>query len=1065
MSTTTTSSSWCPTNTTSLMSSLAQLPNDLFMNKELFLHFFSDCDSVWDQLSEDKRHQLMDNYLPKELSSDEKQKTIELLMSGSLNRFSFDSLSDVFINLKLQKMSPDLVKALEDVKLLRKKLFKIYEQKRQSLLLKDVLNKRKLLFNQSIHSNDDNLIKCKPINKNSLLSQSSSLKERVKLRYRKELKDIRNKFDTSSEEEDSTRSTDKSMTSKLNGSHLFSDKQYNEMLRKHKRKRKAKEDNSLYDPTLETNNITLSDIIMRVTNSTINYTNNINSTKQISNSLSQNFNNNSFKSSSISTPKKKAKHSNVNKTNPLIVPKSQSPTIKLEKDINNDSELSNKSDSNSNQNTSEVRNESNKRNDSSTNKLIPSLIKTSSSFTPPVISQSDSSIIAAPLPALPLLLPSTPDPPSVPSVPLEKAPKCFFSLLRDVFNTNASIDQRLTLHKLEELVKEKLRSFSPYIGWSTEMVASAMNYLSGVLPPPHLVPLVDYKEKNQQWQWIGGGRDLDSDLVPLCEEWMKSKDEDPTTSLISFSQSIPPPAKCQTDWIVRPSSDEEKVLYRKQEAIRYHNPYKAFTYRVHGYESVVGPVKGCGIGAANGHNSSSPNKAREHSLLVSDRPPFVTLLSLVRDAAARLPNGEGTRADICELLKDSQYLLPTISDQQVNGIVSGALDRLHYEKDPCVKYDVNRKVWIYLHRNRTEAEFERLHEVQIAAAKAKRSMNKASRKTNCVNNPTNALSQTGQLSIISKTTQQAIHQAVTNILNSEALKIPSKPISIDNSEKAVSSSSLESVNTTKSVTQDLKTSLVNTITEKEMTFDSNSLSPFNGSSSTLSSGSLFLSLQGKNQIRCKSDVVNTSTNIPIISKKKTTKLKETKLTETLKSIAIADNKQNIIVSNSQTLNISQPTVTLSVAPNAVNSSEVTKLLVNDCNAVKFIGKPRTIRQTKPAIKVQIPKTITLPIPITQNTLKPQQSVTTNVVTESIPTLISVTNPLHKSTNPLTSSTTTLSTQQSRPLTTKIISGTQLNSTSGATTASNAMHQISIPTSVLFGTRPGSVVLGINCLYF
>jgi hypothetical protein len=174
------------------------------------------------------------------------------------------------------------------------------------------------------------------------------------LRYRKELKDIRNKFETSSEEEDSTRSTEKSMTSKLNGSHLFSDKQYNQMLRKHKRKRKAKEDNSLYDPTLETNNITLSDIIMRVTNSTINYTNNINSTKQISNSLSQNMNNNSFKSSSISTPKKKAKHSNVNKTNPLIVPKSQSPTIKLEKDINNDSELSNKSDSNSNQNTSNV---------------------------------------------------------------------------------------------------------------------------------------------------------------------------------------------------------------------------------------------------------------------------------------------------------------------------------------------------------------------------------------------------------------------------------------------------------------------------------------------------------------------------------------------------------------------------------------------------------------------------------------------------------------------------------------------------------------------------------------
>ncbi len=34
-------------------------------------------------------------------------------------------------------------------------------------------------------------------------------------------------------------------------------------------------------------------------------------------------------------------------------------------------------------------------------------------------------------------------------------------------------------------------------------------------------------------------------------------------------------------------------------------------------------------------------------------------------------------------------------------IVSGALDRLHYEKDASVKYDTDRKIWIYLHKNRT----------------------------------------------------------------------------------------------------------------------------------------------------------------------------------------------------------------------------------------------------------------------------------------------------------------------------------------------------------------------------
>ena len=44
-------------------------------------------------------------------------------------------------------------------------------------------------------------------------------------------------------------------------------------------------------------------------------------------------------------------------------------------------------------------------------------------------------------------------------------------------------------------------------------------------------------------------------------------------------------------------------------------------------------------------------------------------------------------------------------DLQLNNAVSGALDRLHYEKDPCVRYDAPRKVWIYLHRGRTEDDF------------------------------------------------------------------------------------------------------------------------------------------------------------------------------------------------------------------------------------------------------------------------------------------------------------------------------------------------------------------------
>lgn len=46
-------------------------------------------------------------------------------------------------------------------------------------------------------------------------------------------------------------------------------------------------------------------------------------------------------------------------------------------------------------------------------------------------------------------------------------------------------------------------------------------------------------------------------------------------------------------------------------------------------------------------------------------PFFFFFFFVVRDAAARLPNGEGTRAEICELLKDSQFLAPDVTSAQV----------------------------------------------------------------------------------------------------------------------------------------------------------------------------------------------------------------------------------------------------------------------------------------------------------------------------------------------------------------------------------------------------------------
>ena len=145
---------------------------------------------------------------------------------------------------------------------------------------------------------------------------------------------------------------------------------------------------------------------------------------------------------------------------------------------------------------------------------------------------------------------------------------------------------------------------------------------------------------------------------------------------------------------IKPRTKEEILNFRQQEKLRYEKPLSPWEYTLsNGNIAIVAPL----------FTSSKTmiSKARDHELLKAERPPYITLLALVRDAAARLEDGVGTRLDICDLLKDSQYINENISDNRINNIVSGALDRLHYQKDPCVKYDSHHKLWIYLHRNRS----------------------------------------------------------------------------------------------------------------------------------------------------------------------------------------------------------------------------------------------------------------------------------------------------------------------------------------------------------------------------
>lgn len=247
-------------------------------------------------------------------------------------------------------------------------------------------------------------------------------------------------------------------------------------------------------------------------------------------------------------------------------------------------------------------------------------------------------------------------------------------------------------------------------------------------------PLVVYQKSTKSWSWIGPVSHNSSDseaveevtspdswglphkmlvkLVDSFANWLKNSQEtlqqigslpDPPLTLMQINldekerfKDLRAQKSLNT---ISPSSEEVKTYFQKEEFLRYLIPDRAFSYTaVDGKKSIVAPLRRCG--------GKPTSKARDHFMLKRDRPPHVTILCLVRDAAARLPGSIGTRADVCTLIRDSQYIVEDVSDAQVNQVVSGALDRLHYERDPCVQFDGERKLWVYLHREREEEDFE-----------------------------------------------------------------------------------------------------------------------------------------------------------------------------------------------------------------------------------------------------------------------------------------------------------------------------------------------------------------------
>jgi hypothetical protein len=282
-------------------------------------------------------------------------------------------------------------------------------------------------------------------------------------------------------------------------------------------------------------------------------------------------------------------------------------------------------------------------------------------------------------------------------------PKCgyffVFSSLRKIFEKN---NNQMTVDDIVSAIAQdiKIKEQIPPNCDTKRFVQLTLNYLHHSQAPTHLslaTNVVVPEPSTATWKWVADPQEVTAEKLEraeqlfffaLCRHQIITTDNGEELHFDAL--------KAKGGVTINPTPPHLVEEFRQQERERFKNCDKPFVYVQDGVKSVVSPVKG---------TPATQGKARDHPLLKPDRPSAATVLALARDAASRLPGGVGTRADIVVLIRDSQYIREGISDVQLNHLVSGALDRLQGDLDPCVRYDSEQKLWVYLHRLRTVDSF------------------------------------------------------------------------------------------------------------------------------------------------------------------------------------------------------------------------------------------------------------------------------------------------------------------------------------------------------------------------
>ena len=188
---------------------------------------------------------------------------------------------------------------------------------------------------------------------------------------------------------------------------------------------------------------------------------------------------------------------------------------------------------------------------------------------------------------------------------------------------------------------------------------------------------------------------------------------------------------------------DEHSSFHRQEQNRFSDPKKAFTYLLTNMTlSPVGPTLGATLELSN-HISEYPTLEKNLLNHCAKNIENVYIIDLVRDASARLIGGKGSRVEIVNLFKQSQFVNLTFISQNenlVNGVVGICLEILQNCQTPYVELFVDftgKSAWRYIPFSLPVTHSSKGHSLSISSnqfkSKAKSAISKSMNQfSNCV---------------------------------------------------------------------------------------------------------------------------------------------------------------------------------------------------------------------------------------------------------------------------------------------------------------------------------------------